>query len=901
WFGTGSGGLNRFDPKTRSFSHFLPRQNNSATLPNAYITALMEDSSGNFWVGSSGGILSLFSRSSGKVIKNYKNNPEDPLSITSSAQVKFIIEDQDNADVLWIATINGGVEKFNIPTEEFIHYKNDKDNPDSLSINSAVSLYDDGKGNIWVATYGGGLDILDKKTGIFKHHTHDLKNPASINSNTLYDIYKDSQGGIWISGKGGISLLENRDGKFINITKSSGLDSEIITAILEDNNQNLWLGTINKGIIQFNPKTKKFRNYTKKDGLPGNSIFWNSRAKTRDGKLWFGGKNGAFSFHPEEIKSNPNSPEIFLTSFKQGGKEVLLDKAPEIIEVITLDWDENFFEFQFAALNFSKSQKNQYAYKLEGRDTDWYSSGNQPFGRYTGLKGGTYLLKLKGSNNDGLWNKKETSIKIIVKSPFWRTQWFYSIMICLCLTMLGFILIYLRKLRREINDRKQAEESLRKSEETFRAIVEHVPVMIDSFDENGKCLIWNKEVENRLGFNISEVNESENTLELFYSKKEAQEIIKNISRKDGKFRLFHPVAKNGEIKTQEWADFALPDGRSVSIGMDITDRRLAEKKFKTAFYSNAALMAISTIEEGRFIEVNDKFVEITEYAREVIIGKTSKELNLFIDFSDRANFKEKVETTGKGPHKEIRIRTKSGSIRYGYFSASIVSLETDEKAMLTVMVDLTETRKMKNALQESEEKYHDIYDNAPDMYVSVDAKTNRIIECNQTLSDATGYTKDEIIGQPIFFVYHPDAIESAKDAFQEFVVTGEIKGRELILKRKDGSKIDVLLKVTSIEDNEGNVLHSISSWRDITELKQAEATIKKREEELQQAQKMESIGNLAGGIAHDFNNLLFPILGMSEMLLEDLPQDSLEYENAQEIFIAGKRAGALVQQILAFS
>ncbi|MCP3928646.1 MAG: hypothetical protein GY705_06045, partial [Bacteroidetes bacterium] len=89
WFGTGSGGLNRFDPKTRSFSHFLPRKNNSSTLPNAYITALMEDSSGNFWVGSAGGNLSLFNRSSGKVIKNYKNNPKDPLSITSSTQVKF--------------------------------------------------------------------------------------------------------------------------------------------------------------------------------------------------------------------------------------------------------------------------------------------------------------------------------------------------------------------------------------------------------------------------------------------------------------------------------------------------------------------------------------------------------------------------------------------------------------------------------------------------------------------------------------------------------------------------------------------------------------------------------------------------------------------------------------------
>jgi len=416
WFGTGSGGLNRFNPENDTFSHFMPEENNSSTIPNAYVTSLLEDSAGHLWVGTSGGNLSLFDRLSGKVLKTYKSNSEDPFSITPSAQVKYLIKDKDETGVLWIATIKGGIDKFNTLTGKFIHYKNDVTNPKSLSVNSVVSLYDDGIGNILAATYGGGLEIFNKQTGEFDHYTHDLKDPASINSNTLYDILKDSQSRIWVSGKGGISLLDNRYEKFKTYNKSSGLDSEIISSILEDDDQNLWLGTIDKGIIRFNPKTGKSRNYTKKDGLPGNAIFWTARTKTRKGLLWFGGKNGAISFNPQNIESNAIIPPVFLTSFKQGGKEIRLDTAPERLKEITLDWNENYFEFQFAALNFSKTHKNQYAYMLEGRDTDWYFSGHQPFGRYTGLQGGSYRLKIKGSNNDGIWNNEKNVIKIFVKA-----------------------------------------------------------------------------------------------------------------------------------------------------------------------------------------------------------------------------------------------------------------------------------------------------------------------------------------------------------------------------------------------------------------------------------------------------------------------------------------------------
>jgi PAS domain S-box-containing protein/putative nucleotidyltransferase with HDIG domain len=128
-------------------------------------------------------------------------------------------------------------------------------------------------------------------------------------------------------------------------------------------------------------------------------------------------------------------------------------------------------------------------------------------------------------------------------------------------------------------------------------------------------------------------------------------------------------------------------------------------------------------------------------------------------------------------------------------------------------------------LKASEKKYQDLYDNAPDMFGSVDAETTKILHCNQTLATKLGYSKQEIIGQSIFDIYHPDCMEEVKKACDIFVATGEVQNEELQLKRKDGSKIDVSLNVTSVRDKDGHILHSRSAWRDITERKLAEKTI----------------------------------------------------------------------------
>ncbi len=145
--------------------------------------------------------------------------------------------------------------------------------------------------------------------------------------------------------------------------------------------------------------------------------------------------------------------------------------------------------------------------------------------------------------------------------------------------------------------------------------------------------------------------------------------------------------------------------------------------------------------------------------------------------------------------------------------------EAEEKLLSTLV-----------ALKKSEANVMDLYDHAPDMYVSVEAKTAAVKHCNQTLADKLGYCKEEILGQPVFNLYHPDCMDKVRRVFQTFVTTGEIRNAELQLRKKDGDKIDVNLNVTAMRDKQGKILHSRSCWVDISERKKVENALRKSED-----------------------------------------------------------------------
>lgn len=145
--------------------------------------------------------------------------------------------------------------------------------------------------------------------------------------------------------------------------------------------------------------------------------------KSPSGEMFFGGINGLTAFYPDVVSDNPYVPPIVLTALTQGGVRVNTDTALENIRELTFSWPNNYFDFEFAALSYAQSEKNQYAYRLEDFDPRWNPIGAKRFGRYTNLPGGTYTLRIIGSNNDNIWNEQGIAIKVTVVPPIWETWW----------------------------------------------------------------------------------------------------------------------------------------------------------------------------------------------------------------------------------------------------------------------------------------------------------------------------------------------------------------------------------------------------------------------------------------------------------------------------------------------
>nr|WP_121270325.1 hybrid sensor histidine kinase/response regulator transcription factor [Pedobacter schmidteae] len=494
WVGTYYGGVNYSHTISTRFKTYQNSRLHSSISSNI-VSSIVEDKQNDLWIGTEGGGLNHLNRKT-NTYTVYKTNPNDMSSITSNL-VKIVCKENSGNGDLIVGTHYGGLNIFNPKTGHFKHIVNVRDTKNKIGTAEILALRQDRYGTIWVGSRNG-LSILRKHNGDFPDHTTKsvLDKYTKQNKKGVQVLFEDKAQNLWLgtsaglyrynfSSKvltlftknegdnnrlqsdyincvvqtskglicvgtyfGGISIFDNSTNRFKTYTEANGLANNNVVGIVEDDSGKLWISTAN-GLSELNLTTGKFRNYTKSDGLAGNEFNTRSYFKDSNGEIFFGGLNGLTSFYPKEIETNTYAAPIVFTGLKLfnqpvdvGGADELLKEQILKTKELTFKHDQNHFTLGFALLNYIKTDKNKYAYKLEGYDQQWNYT-DHPSATYTNLPSGNYHFVVKGINNDGLSASNQPGLNIKILPPVWASWWAYVLYIVLFSVLLFLTVRYL--------------------------------------------------------------------------------------------------------------------------------------------------------------------------------------------------------------------------------------------------------------------------------------------------------------------------------------------------------------------------------------------------------------------------------------------------------------------------
>lgn len=483
WIGTFGGGINIMDPNKKPFLHFTQEENNPQSLSHPAVLSFGEDKDGIIWIGTDGGGLNRFDPER-RQFKPFKHEPSDNSSLSSNAVTSIHI---DSRNRVWVGTFAGGLNLFDPGSGKFTRYRNNPDNPESIINDNVWVIEELDEERLLVGTLAG-LDVFNPVTSRFSHHLITSESEKTVNnrildlmvvsereiwigSNGLWklnlesgvmkpvpliigkdtlswnfdvrEIFMDSRDQVWIGTEGGGLLKYQPDQEsFLLFTITEGLPNNAIHEIQEDEEGYLWIST-NGGLTRLDTETGVFRNYDASDGLQSSQFSYSASLYTRDGRMLFGGVNGFNIFVPGDIKDNPFQPPVLFTDFRLFNREVELNTESSPLKAhismtseITLKHNQSVISFEFAALNYTSTGKNQYEFIMEGFEDEWNRVGNQRTATYTNLDPGEYVFRVRASNNDGVWNTEGAALNLTVLPPFWETKFafvLYGIVILLML------------------------------------------------------------------------------------------------------------------------------------------------------------------------------------------------------------------------------------------------------------------------------------------------------------------------------------------------------------------------------------------------------------------------------------------------------------------------------------
>jgi PAS domain S-box-containing protein len=322
--------------------------------------------------------------------------------------------------------------------------------------------------------------------------------------------------------------------------------------------------------------------------------------------------------------------------------------------------------------------------------------------------------------------------------------------------------------------------------------------------------------------------------------------------------------------------------------------RESEERFRTVYQAIPDPVTLIRLDDERCVDVNDEFLRLTGWGKEEVVGKTAADLSIWCDPKNRAKMIEEIHRSGRAENVQAQFRMKDGGIIIGLFSA--MSLMIGGKPhLISITRDITERYRAEKALKESEEKYRLVVDNANEGIILTQG--GKVVFTNGRAITRSGYSVDELYRTDLAEFLHPEDREAAINRYLSIMAGKESKGsHEYRIMDKWGKTRWV--RSHSVRVNWLGEPALITFMNEITQQKEMEAEREKLQARLQRAEKMEAIGTLAGGVAHDLNNVLSGIVSYPDLLLMQLPEESPLRKSIVTMRESGKRAAAIVQDLL---
>lgn len=452
WLGTDKG-VSRIS--SNGLEYNVTNYNTSQGFPGDLVNALYEDIEGNIWIGAS---------NSGLFQYNPSTNAVRRIQLSDDPLFRFVNSiSGDKLGFVWVST-KGGAYRFGTNGFRLDYYTTLQ----GLLHNNVNKVFADSKNRIWMAAQNNRISYY--KDSKF----HYLEDGSATNITTVNCITEDEDNHIWFGTDGrGIFMYDGKNTE--HYTSENGLYSDFCYDIIADNFDNIWIGH-RGGISIFSKKTKTFKHLVEA-GLNDN-INTNAVYKDKDGILWFATTNGAVKYDPSLHISSVFENKVTITALK------LLNELVEMEPKLSLPYKKYSVRFEFVAVSFSRPEKIQYKYKLEGYNSEWSEPSNTPYAYYPKLEEGNYKFMVLASNADGIWSSTPEVFQFSIAKPIYKRWWFISLAFIVFVSSVYSVIRY--RTYKLLHDKEELEKVVR--ERTFEVVAqkEEIEKNRDEIERNVK-------------------------------------------------------------------------------------------------------------------------------------------------------------------------------------------------------------------------------------------------------------------------------------------------------------------------------------------------------------------------------------------------------------------------------